>query len=74
MTKRAEVKTTSEFSGHARRDEMARFLAKFKDLRVLYVTHGEPEVRESFGKYCQENCRLKNVAITGTGYTFRMNT
>ena len=74
MTKRAEVKTTSEFSGHARRDEMARFLAKFKDLRVLYITHGEPEVRESFGRYCQENCRLKNVAITGTGYTFRMNT
>ena len=70
----ADVATTSEYSGHATRDQLLNFLTSLKNIRSLEITHGEPEVRESFGEYCKKNLELNDVAITGNGYTIRLNT
>ncbi|MBR1653574.1 MAG: MBL fold metallo-hydrolase [Clostridia bacterium] len=70
----ADVATTSEYSGHATRDQLLDFLKTLKNIRSLEVTHGEPDVREAFGQYCKRNLDLHDVVITGTGYTIRLNT
>lgn len=70
----ADVATTSEYSGHATRDQMLDFLASLDNIRSLEITHGEPEVREAFGEYCKKALDLNDVAITGNGYTIRVNT
>lgn len=72
----ADAATTSEYSGHATRDLLLEFLKTLKNIRSIEVTHGEPEVRQKFGEYCKEQLDMKDtdVAITGTGYTIRVNT
>lgn len=70
----ADVATTSEYSGHATRDQLVSFLSTLNNIRSLEITHGEPEVREMFGEYCKKSLGLNDVAITGTGYTIRLNT
>lgn len=71
----ADVSTTSEYSGHATRDQLLEFLKTLKNIRSIEVTHGEPDVRQMFGEYCKEqlDMRESDVAITG-GYTIRVNT
>ena len=70
----ADAATTSEYSGHAKRDELLQFLSTLQNIRSLVITHGEPDVKESFGEYCEANLNVKNVAIAGIGYTIRVNT
>ena len=73
-SKIADVKTTSEFSGHAKRDELLSFLSNLTSIKSLHIVHGEPEVKESFGEYCREHLGLQdNVSIGGLGYTTRIN-
>lgn len=57
VTKRklAIVTDTREFSSHAKRDELLRFLKKFKQARTILVNHGEEETKEQFVKYCKSN-------------------
>lgn len=70
----ADVATTSEYSGHATRDQLLQFLSTLKNIRSLEITHGEPEVKDAFGRYCKESLDLNDVAIMGNGYTIRLNT
>ena len=69
----AEVQTTSEFSKHAKRDEMLAFLAQFRDIRGIFINHGETDVQFQFAKYCHENLQLgeNRVMLLGTGDTIR---
>lgn len=70
----AEVFTTSEFSSHAKQDELLEFLSQFSNIRAVLVNHGETESKKAFAEACKEklgNCR--EVAILGDGYTIRMN-
>ena len=46
--KRAEVMYTTEFSAHAKADEMIDFLNDFNHINFIIVNHGEPEVKEKF--------------------------
>lgn len=72
--KLATVKTTGEFSTHAKRDELVDFYNQFENIRMLLINHGEGPVKESFAKYCKEslnNC--KEIAVLGMGYTVRLN-
>ncbi len=70
----ADVRTTSQFSSHARADELQQFLSQFKNIRALMLNHGEISVRTKFAEYCKQaltNC--KEVAVLGLGYTVRVN-
>lgn len=72
--KRAEILTTGEFSSHAKRDELLRFLAQFKNLRSVLINHGEIPTKTSFAEYCKQNLpECKDIAILGIGYTVRVN-
>lgn len=69
----AEVQTTSEFSKHAKRNELLEFLAQFQNIRGIFINHGEPDVQFQFAKYCYENLKLgeNRIMLLGTGDTIR---
>jgi len=52
---RARVERIPGFSGHADRDELLRWLGGVKtEPRRVFVTHGEPEAAQTFGKTLAE--------------------
>lgn len=71
--KHAEINFTSEFSAHAKADEMINFLSKFKSVEAILVNHGEPEVKDIFAKRLAKEIQTKNVAVLDREYFFRLS-
>lgn len=60
--KRAEVLLTSEYSGHAKADELVRIFEKFPNKQSILINHGEENVQEIFLKRVEKDCKVKGVA------------
>ena len=73
VKKFADVEYTSEFSAHAKADEMIEFLQKFKNLKLVLINHGEIDTKESFANNVVENVETKNVGILGRDFFFRVS-
>lgn len=71
--KRAKVEYTTEYSAHAKADEMIEFLQKFKNLKLVLVNHGEIEAKEIFAKRIINEVEAKRVGLLGNEYFFRVN-
>jgi metallo-beta-lactamase family protein len=68
--KKCEVRTTGEFSTHAKRDELLDFLKQFDNINSLLIQHGEMAVKEKFSEYCKQNLdNCKRIEILGNGNT-----
>lgn len=72
LKKFANVEFTSEFSAHAKADEMINFLNEFKNLKAVLVNHGEIDVKDNFAKRIAEHVKVKNVAVLDRSYFFRV--
>ena len=73
VRKIADVRFTSEFSGHARADELLEFLRGFRRIKTLIVTHGNIESKNAF-KNLAENANLaKEVTIIDRNNYVRLN-
>ncbi len=70
--KRAKVEYTTEFSAHAKADEMIEFLKQFENLRMVLVNHGETETKFEFSERIAEEVSPRNVAILNRDYCFRI--
>jgi len=70
--KRAKVYTTTEFSSHAKQDELLDFIKSFSNLKTVLINHGEKEIKEIFAKKITEEISPKNVAILDPKYTIRI--
>ena len=71
--KHANVEYTTEYSAHAKADEMIEFLKQFKNLNLVLVNHGEPEVKEVFANRIVDEVEPKDVGILDRRYFFRIN-
>jgi len=71
--KRADVQYTTEFSAHAKADEMIDFLKQFKNLKLVLVNHGEMSVQDLFAERVVREVDPKNVGILGRDYFYRIN-
>lgn len=71
--KKSDVQYTTEFSAHAKADEMISFLKKFNNLKLILVNHGEANVKETFAKRILDEVSVKNIGILGRDYFFRVN-
>ena len=58
---KAEICWTREFSSHAMSDELISFLKQFKNIRTLFVVHGEDDVRDEFIKEILNDDELKSI-------------
>lgn len=73
VKKVAEVEYTTEFSAHAKADEMIEFLKQFSNLKLILVNHGETETKENFAKRIAREVTVKGVGLLGRDYFFRVN-
>lgn len=72
IIKRAQVLQTSEFSSHARADELIDFINMFAPRSVL-INHGEIEVKKIFQERVKRETGIKKTAILGVGYVYRID-
>ena len=72
IKKMADVQFTSEFSAHAKADELIDFLKPFEDLKLVLINHGEISTKEIYSNRVLEEIGPKNVGILGD-YFFRIN-
>ena len=73
VKKSANVQYTTEFSAHAKADEMIEFLNQFKKLNLVLVNHGNEEVKRAFAERILDEVQTKNVAVMNKQYFFRIN-
>ena len=71
--KRARVEYTTEFSAHAKADELIEFLKQFENLKLVLVNHGEEDVKEKFAERIVNEVNTKRVGLLGREYFFRVN-
>ena len=73
VKKLADVKFTSEFSAHAKADELIQFLKDFEDIKLLLVNHGDDKKKDIYAERVINEIDPKNVAILGRDYFFRLD-
>lgn len=71
--KQARVEYTSEFSAHAKADELIHFLQQFTNLNLVLINHGDTEVKEKFAKRVIKEVRSKDVGIASRDMFFRVS-
>lgn len=70
--KNCRVEFTSEFSAHAKADELEKFLKQFTNLHAIILNHGAPETKKRFAKRLYEKFEDTNIAIIGREVGFRI--
>ena len=73
VKKYAQVEYTTEYSAHAKADEMIDFLKQFRNLKLVLVNHGQSEVKKKFAERIYDEVQPKRVGILGEDYFFRVN-
>ena len=68
----AQVLTTSEWSSHAKADEIIEFLQQFKHLNLILINHGQTEVKQQFAERAGIAVNAKHVGILGA-HTFKIS-
>lgn len=74
LVKRADVEYTTEYSAHAKADEMINFLNQFSNLKMVLVNHGQTETKKVFADRVLKEVDTNHVGILGEGYLFRVDT
>lgn len=70
--KKAKVEYTTEFSAHAKADELIAFLKKFKKINLVLVNHGEPDVKDKYAERVVREVEAKDVGVLGRDYMYRV--
>ena len=73
IKKRAEIKTTSEFSAHAKKDELLDFLRDFENIKFVLINHGTDESKDTYASAVVNEIDAKNVAILGRSFFYRLD-
>jgi len=73
VKKIADVRFTSELSGHAKADELLEFLSNFKKAKTFMVTHGELKSKKEFADLLEESGMGKEVTILDRQHYVRLN-
>lgn len=73
VRKAADVRFTSEFSGHAKADELLEFLSGFKKIKTIMVAHGEVLAKENFAALLEDANIAKEVTILNRQNYVRLN-
>ena len=71
--KKADVQYTTEYSAHAKANELLDFLNLFPNKKMILITHGEKETKKIFAKKVLKETECKKVGILGNEYCFRLD-
>lgn len=67
-----DIEYSTEFSSHAKLDDISEFLEQFSNIRLLLINHGEYSSKENLAKYALLNLQLKDVAVEGRSTFYRV--
>ncbi|MNS79590.1 Beta-Casp domain protein [compost metagenome] len=73
LVKKAEICFTSEFSAHAKGDQLISFLKLFKKLKFVVVTHGISETKEFFATLIRKEIKGCSSATIHSMVFHRIN-
>lgn len=73
VQKNADVRFTSELSGHAKADELLEFISGFRKLKTLIITHGSKTKKEAFKTLAEGANLAKEVTIIDRNHYVRLN-
>lgn len=71
--KHAVVKSTGEFSSHARKEDLIDLVKQFKKINMVLLNHGDEEAETSLSKECYMLPNVKDVGIVDGRTNFRIN-
>lgn len=74
VKKKAEVFSTTEFSSHAKGDEILELIKQFENLRAVLINHGEENEKEEMAKRVINETNASGVGILDREYFFRIDT
>ena len=74
VKKHADVFSTTEFSSHAKGDEIIELVKQFSNLRAVLINHGEENEKEEMAKRVMSELDLSHVGILDREYFFRIDT
>ena len=66
--------STTEFSSHAKSDEIISLVKQFKNLRAVIINHGEEDDKEHMAKKIMDEIDISHVGIIDRKYFFRIDT
>lgn len=72
--KNADVFSTTEFSSHAKSDEILGLVKQFENLRAVIINHGEENEKEEMAKKVIQEIDISHVGILDREYFFRIDT
>ena len=72
--KNADVFSTTEFSSHAKSDEIIELVKQFKNLRAVIINHGEENEKEEMARKVMNEIDISHVGILDREYFFRIDT
>lgn len=73
VRKAADVQFTSEFSAHAKADELIDFLRPFENIKFLLINHGSSDAKDDYAERVIKELDPKNVCVLNRNYFFRVN-
>lgn len=68
---RAEVAVMDAFSGHADRSDLLDYISRVKNLKKIFLVHGEESQQEAFKSYLNES-GYKDVTINTQGESYEI--
>ena len=73
VIKKADVQYTTEYSAHAKANELIDFLNLFPNKKMILITHGEKEIKNIFAERVLKETDCKKIGILGNEYFFRLD-
>lgn len=70
--KHCDIEYTTEFSSHAKLDEMLDFLKQFNNIKLVLVNHGEYDCKENLAEAILDIDIAKDVAIESRSTFYRI--
>lgn len=70
--KKAKILSTSEFSGHAKKEDLLDLLKQFPNLKSVLLNHGEEEAKEKYANEVINELNPKKIAILGSKFYIRV--
>lgn len=71
-TRKADVQFTSEFSKHAKADQLISLLKKFHVINSIIVNHGPTEVKKAFAARIYKELKTKKIGVLTRNTGFRI--
>lgn len=67
------IKFTTEFSAHAKKDVLLNLIKEFNNVKAILINHGDKDVKNKFKSYLEEETSIKYIRVLEKKMGFRVN-